>query len=118
MECKATAAAIKAAEMAASFALVNMGDFDLDLKLDLLKNWGATLYCVGGLLDGEVKSAWHLYTAGLMTGEHYKRREFVTDGHKVAFWVLAGMPDSDCADRARELFTDAAVLQDEQLICE
>lgn len=88
-----------------------------------------TLYCIGGSLDGQIKSSygWVLknerqavqpYTDYGYINEFYVLRNFKRDGHTVYFWRFNGLTREKFEDRARELFVEAAVLQDEQLICE
>lgn len=90
-----------------------------------------TLYCIGGSLDGQMHEAglqgFSIYCSVINGTEHYRRRElaakiFESDGvrvHWLSFWVVTGVRRIEpVLNRARELFVDAAILQDEQLICE
>lgn len=87
-----------------------------------------TLYCIGGSLDGEIRTASGSFkieiplTKDWQSHEIYRlrtlRRKIQDASFTVQFWIADHISDAHVRSRARELFTEAAILQDEQLICE
>lgn len=110
--------AIKAAEMAASFRFA----------LSVPEPRQHTLYCIGGSLDGQIHPGagevlvvpiWEPpHTRPRYREERYEMSGFASGEHVVYFWGLIGLRPDVFLSRARELYVPAAVLQDEQLICE
>lgn len=81
------------------------------------------LYCIGGSLDGQVRThdeSGFIAPVDRYRGEWYVIKGFggTSGGPDVHYWVCQDIDSAEFTRRACDLYVSAAVLQDEQLICE